>query len=302
VAHDLNPDLGLHGRSEGHRSRLLISLVLVAGYFLVELVASLVTGSLALFSDAGHMLTDVLGLGMALAAVHLALRSHSNPQRTFGLYRVEILAALANGVLLFGVGIYVLVEASRRLMDPPVVASKPMLVVALVGLAMNLFSYFLLHSPAEENLSIKGAHLEVLADAIGSLGVILAALVLELTGWRYIDPIIGVGIGIWILPRTYRLVSKAFRILVQAAPPEIDAGQLQDELGSIEGVWGVHDLHLWTLASGMEVASAHIQVDAGADTAAVMHRAQELLRTRYRLVHCTLQLESEGQRCGGCCW
>jgi cobalt-zinc-cadmium efflux system protein len=302
VAHDLSSHLGVQSRQEEHRSRLVLSLVLVGGYFLVELAAGLMTGSLALFSDAGHMLTDVLGLLMALAAIQLAVRVPSNPQRTFGLYRVEILAALGNGLLLFAVGLYVLVEASRRLMDPPEVASRPMLVVALIGLAVNLFSYFLLHSPAQENLSIKGAHLEVLADAIGSVGVIMAAVVLETTGWRYIDPIVGIGIGLWILPRTYRLVSQAFRILVQAAPPEIDAGLLQKELSSIEGVCGVHDLHLWTLASGMEVASAHIQVLRGADAPEVMREAQELMRSKYRLVHCTLQLEGEGQSCLGCSW
>ncbi|HEX2259820.1 MAG TPA: cation diffusion facilitator family transporter [Actinomycetota bacterium] len=302
MAHELSSHLGAQSRNEQHRSRLVISLVLVGGYFVVELVAGLITGSLALLSDAGHMLTDVLGLLMALAAIHLAVRVPSSPQQTFGLYRVEILAALGNGLLLFGVGIYILIEASRRLMDPPAVASGPMLVVALAGLAVNLFSYFLLHSSAKENLSIKGAHLEVLADAIGSLGVIMAALVLETTGWRYIDPIVGIGIGLWILPRTYRLVSKAFRILVQAAPPEIDAGQLQSELCALEGVCGVHDLHLWTLASGMEVASAHIQVYREADAPAVMQQAQELLRSKYRLVHCTLQLEGEGQRCLGCSW
>jgi cobalt-zinc-cadmium efflux system protein len=302
VAHGYESHLRIQGRNEEHRSRLLISLTLVGVYFLVELAAGIMTGSLALLSDAGHMLTDVLGLLMALAAIHLAVRVPSSAQRTFGLYRVEILAALGNGLLLFGVGIYVLVEAFRRLMDPPQVASKPMLFVALVGLVVNLFTYALLHSPAKENLSIKGAHLEVFADAIGSLGVIVAALVLETTGWRYIDPIVGMGIGLWILPRTYRLVSQAFRILVQAAPPEIDPRLLQDDLKSIEGVCGVHDLHLWTLASGMEVASAHIQVYEGADAPAVMQHAQELLRNKYRLVHCTLQLEAEGQRCVGCSW
>ncbi|MGI8425090.1 MAG: cation diffusion facilitator family transporter [Actinomycetota bacterium] len=286
-----------------YKSRLKWSLLLVLGFFVVEVVAGVATKSLALISDAGHMLTDVLGLGMALAAIHLANAGSVRRQRTFGLYRLEILAALANGVLLFGVAIYVLVEAARRLSDPPDISSLPMLIVAGLGLAVNLVAFALLRSGAEESLNVKGAYLEVMSDAIGSVGVIVAALVLRVTGWPYADPIVAAAIGLFILPRTYRLTAQAVRILIQAAPPNIDLKKVESDLQAIEGVLDVHDLHLWTLTSEMEVASAHLRVADGSDAPTVLDRAQTLLKERYDVVHSTLQIESEFTECyelGGC--
>lgn len=290
------------GARDRQRSKLIVCFLLGASFFVVELFAGLLTGSLALLSDAAHMLTDVLGLGMSLAAVHLSSRISASPQRSFGLYRLEILAALGNGLLLFGVGIFVVIEAYRRIFDPPSVPGAPILIVAGIGLAVNLFSYFLLRPEAERSLNIKAASLEVLADAIGSVGAVFGGLVLTITGWPYIDPIVGAAIGVWILPRTYRLTREAFRILVQAAPPEIDARQLEQDLCCLEGVAGVHDLHVWTLASGMEVASMHIRLNDDADPVGVMKRARSLLERKYRLVHSTLQLDPAGQECRGCCW
>ncbi len=208
-----------------HQKRLAISFVLILVFFVVEAVAGVLTNSLALLSDAGHMLTDVVGLGMALAAIQLASRhaaASDAGQHTFGLYRLEILAAFVNSLLLFGVAIYVLVEAVRRLTGEAEVLGVPMLVVATLGLVVNLISFALLRQGSKESINVEGAYLEVLADTLGSVGVIIAAVLLEVFGWDWVDPVIGAAIGLWILPRTWHLGSQAVRILLQAAPPEVD--------------------------------------------------------------------------------
>jgi len=272
---------------------LTAAFALLAVFMVVEVVAGLVTNSLALLSDAGHMLTDVLGLGMALAAIQLASRGSQRRHRTFGLYRLEILAALANAVLLFGVAIYVLVEAIRRFSDPPEVLGIPMLVVAVLGLAANLVAFALLRAGAKESLNVEGAYLEVLSDTVGSVGVIIGAILLETTGWTWIDPVVGVAIGLWILPRTWRLGARAVRILVQAAPPGTDLDAIHADLGALDDVVDVHDLHVWTLTSDMDVASAHLMVRAGADSHAVLDRARALLDDRHGIGHATLQVEPD---------
>ena len=274
-----------------HRGRLAIAFCLVLAFFVVEAVAGFATNSLALLSDAAHMLTDVLGLGMALAAIHLASRGSDDAGRTFGHYRLEILAALANAVLLVGVAVYVLVEAVSRLREPPEVLGWPMLVVATLGLAVNLVAFWLLRAGAKESLNVQGAYLEVLSDTIGSVGVIAAAVVIQATGWTYVDPIVGVAIGLFIIPRTWRLGGQALRILVQAAPPGLDVELVRNELAALPGVADVHDLHVWTLTSDMEVASAHLVVAEGADAHGVLDQARLLLRDRYHVAHATLQVE-----------
>ncbi len=289
-----------HGHSHGsvragerHRGRLTAALVLLAVFMVVEVVAGLVTGSLALLSDAGHMLTDVIGLGMSLAAIQLASRGSDRRHRTFGLYRLEILAALANAALLVGVALYVLVEAVGRFDDPPEVLAGPMLVVATLGLAANLVVFALLRSGARESLNVEGAYLEVLADAVGSVGVIAAAIAIQLTGWGWVDPAVGIAIGLWILPRTWRLGARAVRILVQAAPPGTDLDAIEAALAGIEGVVDVHDLHVWTLTSDMDVASAHVMVRSGTDAHAVLDQARAVLRDGYHIDHATLQIEPD---------
>jgi cobalt-zinc-cadmium efflux system protein len=286
----------------GNFNRLLGAFVVTLVFLVVEVTFGLLSNSLALLSDAGHMFTDVLGLGMALAAMQLARRQRKDPHRTFGLYRLEILAALANGVLLFGVGGYVLFEAFRRFQDPPEVANLPMLLVAIGGLAANLVAFMLLRGGAKENLNIRAAYLEVVADALGSVGVIVAAVVIALTGWPYADPIAGAAIGLFILPRTWRLTSQTLRILVQAAPPHLDLDEIAKALMALEGVVDVHDLHCWTLTSEMEVASAHLKVCAGADSAGILRSAQSLLTNRFSVAHATLQIEDETVECRDCSW
>lgn len=286
----------------GNFKRLLGAFVVTLVFLVVEVTFGLLSNSLALLSDAGHMFTDVLGLGMALAAMQLARRQRRDPRRTFGLYRLEILAALANGILLFGVGGYVLFEAFRRLQDPPEVANLPMLLVAIGGLAANLVAFVLLRGGAKESLNVRAAYLEVIADALGSVGVIVAAVVIALTGWPYVDPIAGAAIGLFILPRTWRLTRQTLRILVQAAPPHLDLDEIARALLELEGVVDVHDLHCWTLTSEMEVASAHLKICSGADSAGILRSAQSVLVHRFAVAHATLQIEDETADCSDCSW
>jgi cobalt-zinc-cadmium efflux system protein len=283
--------------------RLWWAFAVVGSLFVVEAIAGVVTGSLALTSDAGHMLTDVVGLVMALAAIHVASRAGRGVGRSFGLYRLEILAALANAVLLIGVGIYVLIEAVDRLGDPPAVPAGTVLVVAIAGLVANVIAFLLLREGAAESVNIRGAHLEVLADLIGSLAVIVSAATIAITGWDWVDPVAGAVLGLWILPRALRLAREAVRILLQVAPAHIDLDALAADLASVPDVQDVHDLHVWTLTSDMEVATAHLMVRAGVDTHAVLDRARELLAGRYQVQHATLQIEPDNHTgCDSVTW
>lgn len=273
-----------------HRKPLMIAFTLTAGYMLVELVAGLAFNSLALLSDAAHMGTDVLGLGMALAAITLAARPTTS-QRTYGAYRLEVLAALANGLLLFGVAGYVLYEAYRRLSEPPAVPGLPLLAVAAVGLVVNLISFWLLTAGSKESLNVRGAYLEVLGDLLGSVGVIVAGVIILTTGWRYADPLIGAGIGLFILPRTWQLTSQALRILMEVAPPGVDVDQVRERILALPGVDDVHDLHIWTVTSGLESATGHVVVSDDVDYHEVLDRVVALLAEDYRVTHATIQCE-----------
>jgi cobalt-zinc-cadmium efflux system protein len=282
-----------------HRGRLWAAFGLLTALMLVEAVAAFGTGSLALLSDAGHMFTDVLGIGMALAAITATRKVEQDPQRTFGLYRLEVLAALANAVLLGGVAVYVLVEAVRRFGDPPQVLAGPMLAVAVLGLLANLAAFTLLRGGAQESINLRGAYLEVVGDLLGSLGVIGAALLIGLTDWWWADPLVAVGIGLFILPRTWRLGRAAVRILVQAAPEHLQVTAVHDRLAAVPGVAGVHDLHVWTLTSGMEVASAHLTLEPGAEVGPVLAAARAALHEDFHIDHATLQVEP-GASAGAC--
>jgi cobalt-zinc-cadmium efflux system protein len=260
-------------------------------FLVVQVLAGLITGSLALLSDAGHMATDALGLSMALAAIHLATRGGTAGGHTYGLHRLEILAALANAILLTGVAVYVLWEAASRLIHPVDVASAPVLVVGLLGLAVNIAAYGLLRHGAQESINIRGAALEVLADLVGSVGVVTGAIVMWLTGWSRVDPVIGAAIGLFILPRALRLGRDALRILLQHAPVGSDIEGIAADLAGIPGVTDVHDLHLWTLTSNMHVLTAHVMTENGTDAHAVLDRARELLERQHDIGHATLQVE-----------
>jgi cobalt-zinc-cadmium efflux system protein len=276
-----------------HRKPLVISLALIVAFLVVQVVVGVVTGSLALLSDAGHMATDALGLGMAVAAIQAASTARAHPQRTFGLYRLEILAALVNAGLLFGVAGYVLVRAVGRIGNAPDIASTPVLVVGVIGLVVNLIAFQLLRAGAKDSLNMRGAYLEVLSDTLGSIGVIIAAVVWGITGWTWVDPVIGAVIGVFILPRAWRLGHEALLVLIQAAPARLDIAMLRQDLATIAGVVDVHDIHVWTLTSEMDVATAHIMVAVGTNSHAVLDRARELLADRHGIIHATLQIEPD---------
>jgi cobalt-zinc-cadmium efflux system protein len=296
--HDHGADVARPG--ERHRGRLWAAFGLLTVVMVVEALAAWITGSLALLSDAGHMFTDVLGIGMALAALTAASRAANDPQRTFGLYRLEVLAALANAVLLFGVAVYVLVEAVSRLRGTaPEVAPGGMLVVATAGLLANVVAFYLLRAGATESINVRGAYLEVIGDLLGSAGVIAAAVVIAVTGWWWVDPVVAMAIGLFILPRTYQLGRAAVRILVQAAPQHVDVGTVHRRLGAVPGVCDVHDLHIWTLTSGMDVASAHLSVASESEIPTVLAAARETLQDGFGIDHATLQVEPV-TAAGGC--
>ena len=290
-----------HGHSHGvsvragarHTGRLWAVVGILAVFLVVEAVGALITNSLSLLSDAGHMLTDLVGIGMALAAIHVANRRVQRSHRTFGLYRLEILAALANAVLLFAVGLFVLWEAIDRLRHPEAVHSGQMLVIAIAGALANVVCFLLLREGANESLNVRGAYLEVLADLLTSVGVIVAALVIAFTSWEWVDPVIGAGIGLFIFPRTWKLGAQAIRVLVEAAPPHLDVDAVRNDLSSVDGVVSVHDLHVWTLTSEMDMASAHLVVADESDVHAVLDRARDVLRVNYHIDHSTLQVEPE---------
>ena len=275
--------------------RLLVVLGLVATFLIVEVVGALLTNSLALLADAGHMLTDAAGIGLALLAIWFARRP-ATPERSFGYYRVEIFAALANAIILIGVAAYILYEAVRRFADPPEVVGLPMLGVAVVGLVVNLVSMRLLHAGAQTSLNMRGAYLEVLGDLLGSVAVIVAGVVILTTGWYPIDPIASVVIAGLILPRTWSLLREAVDVLLQATPRGVDLDEVRDHIRRADGVVDAHDLHAWTLTSGIHVVSAHVVIQPEADAARVLDELCACLADDFDFEHSTIQLETIDRR------
>jgi cobalt-zinc-cadmium efflux system protein len=275
---------------ESARRPLTIALGLGLLTFVVQIVVALATGSLALLTDSAHVLTDAVGIALALAAVAVAGRP-TRPERTFGLYRLEVLAALVNALLLLGVAIWALVEGIGRLGDPPDVPGGPVLVVGAFGLLTNLVALRLLSGGG--SMVAEGARLDVLADTIGSVAVMVGAVVILVTGAEVADAWVGLAIAVWIVPRSLRLAADALRVLVQAAPATMDLARVTTDLESLPGVVEVHDLHVWTLTSDMEVLTAHVMVTAAADHHAVLDAAREVLADRHGIHHATLQVEPE---------
>lgn len=289
--------------SARHVRRLAAGFALLLAFLVLEAGVGYTFGSLSLLSDAGHMLTDVLGIGMSLAAI-TAARRPAGDEHTFGLYRVEVLAALANAFLLFGVAGYIVYEAVERFLDPTSVAGAPVVATAAVGLLANLAVFALLHRGSGESLNVRGAYLEVLADTLGSLGVLAGGALTWAFGWYWVDPVVAVLVGLFVLPRTWKLARQALRILVQRAPERLDVPAVRRDLAELPEVTEVHDLHVWTLTSGMEVLSAHLTTGGSAEHGDVLVAAQRLLADRYRIEHATLQVESSecAQRCRELTW
>lgn len=276
-----------------NRRLLWITFGLTFTFFVVEVVGGIWTNSLALLADAAHMLTDVGGLGLALFAAWMSSKPAS-PTKTYGYYRVEILAALANAVVLFLMSFYILYEAYRRFSEPPEVNSVPMLAVAVVGLAVNLIGIWLLHESSKESLNMQGAFLEVVSDLLGSVGVIVAAVIMWATGWWYADPIFSVVIGLFILPRTWGLMRQAVDVLLEATPAHINLAEVEEAMKAVEGVASVHDLHVWTLTSGIDALGAHVVLEEGVLpelSRSVVERAAAVLKDRFKIDHTTIQVE-----------
>lgn len=266
---------------------------LTAGFFVVEVVGGILTNSLALLSDAAHMFTDVMALAIAIAAMRLS-RLPADRKRTFGYHRFEILAAAFNATLLFLVALYILYEAYQRWITPSSIESLGMLAIAVAGLAVNLAGMRLLSGDARSNLNVKGAYLEVWADALGSVGVIIAALIVYFTGWTRADPIVAVLIALWVLPRTWTLFKQSVNVLLEGVPEGMDLSVIDNRLRGLPGVRDVHDLHIWAIGSGKTSLTAHLIFDeAQADVQLVLNNANELLRRDFGLTHTTLQAELE---------
>lgn len=279
-----------------HRGRLAWALGIAVGVFVLEVIGAIVTGSLALLADAGHVLTDVLGVALALVAATMAQRPPSL-RRTFGWQRLEVLAAALNALLLIGVGLYVAIEAVGRLITPEPVEAGLMLVFAVVGLLANAVSLRILTAGKDESINVRGAYLEVLGDLLGSLAVVAAAAIIMATGWERADPVASLLVAFMILPRSLKLLRDAVRILLEAAPKDLDVAEVRAHLTGVPGVIDVHDVHVWTITSGVPALTAHVVVDSATLDAcgpeSMLDQLQECAHDCFDIDHTTFQLEPE---------
>ena len=277
-----------HSHADTRVSRMVLAAGILSIFFVVELTTALAINSIALLADAGHMLTDLVAMFMGLTAVLMARRGSTSPSRTYGWHRAEVFTAVANAALLLGVAAFILYEAFERLGDAPEVPGVPLIVVALVGLAANAAVVLLLRSHSKSSLAVKGAYMEVLADTLGSIGVLIAGIVTVTTGWPYADVVVAVLVALWVLPRAFTLARSALRILSESSPSHIDVDELRTALGSVEGVTEVHDLHVWTLVPGKDMVTAHLT--SRREAALVLDEARAVLTAR-GLAHSTVQVE-----------
>ena len=283
---------GHNHAARANTRNLAIALALTGTFLIAELIGAWWFNSLALLSDAAHMFTDAAALAIALVAVRIGQRS-ADAQRTYGYRRFEILAATFNAVLLFVVAGYILWEGIARFFEPQTVESVGMLVVATVGLIVNVIAMRILVSGKDESLNVKGAYLEVWADMLGSLGVIGGAIAIYLTGYAWIDPIVAIAIGLWVLPRTWMLLRDTTHILLQGVPQGFDLNAIRAAMDEISGVTGVHDLHLWSVAGDDASLTAHVAVADGSNAEAIRRALTEMLESRFAIHHATIQTETE---------
>ena len=286
-----------HGPAAGHaggrhRWRLAVSFALIAVFFVVELTYGLLSGSLALLSDAGHMAADVVALGAALVATRIATRRDTTGRRTYGSYRAEVFASGLAVLLMLGVAVYVVIEAFGRIGEEVTVETGPMLVVGAVGLLINVIAMVLLRGGAAESLNVKGAYLEVVADTAGSVGVIAAGLLVAATGESYWDTLVALAIGTFVAVRAVMLGREVLAVLGQHVPAGMEMNDVTADLEAIDGVDDVHDLHVWTLTSGMHVATAHLVARDTTTATSVLTEARRVLRTDHGIEHATLQVEA----------
>ena len=279
--------------TEGNARKLTIALILTTTFLVIEFIAGIITQSLALLSDAAHMFTDAAALAIALAAIKIAKRPADN-KRTFGYQRFEILAALFNASMLFFVAMYILYEAYQRFTQPPEIQSIGMLVVASIGLVINLISMKILMSSATESLNMKGAYLEVLSDALGSLGVIIGAVIIYFTNWYWVDTIIAIAIGFWVLPRTWILLKQSINILLEGVPEEVDIEKLRNDLLALDGVESIHQLKVWAITSKNIHLTVHLFAP-NADRKQLHYAAAEMLSHEHGIAEVTLQIEDDAE-------
>ena len=276
--------------------KMVIALAILVVFLVVEATVAVAIGSLGLLADAGHMLTDVLGMSMGLIALVLARKGSAAAARTFGWHRAEVLTAIANAVLLLGVAAFIMYEAISRIGDAPEIPGLPLILTAAAGLAANIVVMMLIRGDAKDSLAVRGAYMEVLADAVGSVGVLVGGVLMLVFGWTWVDIVVGVLISLWVVPRAIKLAGSALRILTQASPADVDVDALTGDLSALPGVTGVHDLHVWTLTTGMDVATVHLECEGSSSM--VLDRARSLLST-YGLDHATVQVEptAHGRTC-----
>jgi cobalt-zinc-cadmium efflux system protein len=277
-----------HGGADTRVSRMVIAAAILTAFFALELTTALLIDSIALLADAGHMLTDLVAMFMGLSAVLLARHGSASPARTYGWHRAEVFTAVANAVLLIGVAGFILYEAIQRLGHAPEIPGVPMIVVALAGLVANAVVVLLLRSQSEQSLAVKGAYMEVVADTVGSIGVLIAGIVTVTTHWPYADVVVAVFVALWVLPRAISLARAALRILSESSPSHVDVEELRTALCAVEGVMEVHDLHVWTLVPGKDMVTAHLT--STRDSAVVLDDARAVLTAR-GLDHATVQVE-----------
>ncbi len=270
---------------------MLIAAGILTVFFVIELTTALMINSIALLADAGHMLTDLVAMFMGLTAVLLARHGPASAARTYGWHRAEVFTAVANAVLLLGVATFILYEAIDRLGDAPAIPGVPMIVVALAGLIANFAVMLLLRSQSQDSLAVKGAYMEVVADTVGSIGVLIAGIVNVTTHWPYADVVVAVFVALWVLPRAFGLARAALRILSESSPQHIDVDELRSALAAVEGVSEVHDLHVWTLVPGKDMCTAHLT--STGNSAQVLDDARAVLAAR-GLDHATVQVEPPG--------
>ena len=277
-----------HSNADTRVSRMLIAAGILTAFFALELTTALLINSIALLADAGHMLTDLVAMFMGLTAVLLARHGSASPARTYGWHRAEVFTAVANAVLLLGVAAFILYEALERLGNAPAIPGVPMIAVALAGLVANAVVVLLLRSHSKDSLAVKGAYMEVVADTVGSIGVLIAGIVTVTTSWPYADVVVAVFVALWVLPRAFSLARAALRILSESSPSHIDVEELRTALCAVEGVTEVHDLHVWTLVPGKDMVTAHLT--SSRESAQVLDDARAVLSAR-GLDHATVQVE-----------
>jgi cobalt-zinc-cadmium efflux system protein len=297
MAHDHGSGGHSHDHAAGANAKMLVwALALTSTYLIAEVIGGFWFNSLALLSDAAHMGTDVAALVIALLAIKVGQRP-ADDRRTFGYRRFEILAAAFNAILLFGIAIYVFIEAVQRFTDPEPVESWGMLIVAVIGLVVNLISMRLLTAGKDASLNVKGAYLEVWADMIGSVGVIIGALAIKFTGWTWIDPIVAVAIGLWVLPRTWLLLRDTTNVLLEGVPSGLRLVEVRAAVSAVPGVAGLHDLHVWSMSNDDVSCTMHVTLAPGTDPDLVRKAVIGLIDERFGIEHATIQTEAPGEAC-----